>query len=470
MIFVGGILPILSACDLQPKITSFPDTVGEFINQRYPTLLADPNTQPEIYNSAAADYGVYAAPELYGTYASDTDDYVMYASVNDYILPPADADVVQSVVGNVTDVDNKDTDIVIVTTTDAPDDDRIVVPSRSAASDEYIKVPMYGSIQVVQDTDTITVAAGDTLYALAKKHGTTVEELAKSNKLTAPYGLRVGQTLRVPVQIERVVATPSAPQASSVPVVTNTTTRVPLTSVRVAAGDTLYSISRRYSVPVNDLAVMNNLTSPFALSVGQTLRVPNLAAAGVNTVATQQTQSSSTQQAEKMAITQAAVIKPVVEQKKVEVATPKKTEPQKISSDPTKKLPKMQARSSSKFAWPVRGRVLSHYGAKGNGLVNDGINIGASRGATVVAAENGVVAYAGNEIKGMGNLIIVQHAGGWMTVYAHLDSMAVRRGARVFVGQKIGTVGTTGKVDVPQLHFEIRKGSKAYDPMSQLKK
>ena len=142
----------------------------------------------------------------------------------------------------------------------------------------------------------------------------------------------------------------------------------------------------------------------------------------------------------------------------------------KISSDPTKKLPTISARSSSKFAWPVRGKILSAYGAKSNGLFNDGINIAASRGADVKAAENGVVAYAGNEVKGMGNLVIIQHAGGWMTVYAHMDSMNVRRGHKVSVGQKIGTVGETGKVDSPQLHFEIRKGTKAYNPSSYLKK
>ena len=70
----------------------------------------------------------------------------------------------------------------------------------------------------------------------------------------------------------------------------------------------------------------------------------------------------------------------------------------------------------------------------------------------------------------MGNLIIIQHSDGWMTVYAHMDSLSVRRGAHVKVGQKIGAVGQTGKVDKPQLHFEIRKGTKAYNPIQYLKK
>ena len=187
---------------------------------------------------------------------------------------------------------------------------------------------------------------------------------------------------------------------------------------------------------------MNNLSAPFTLSVGQKLKVPNLAEAPIRTTNVAQATSSGTS-----------------------TAQPK----QKISSDPTQKLPKISARSSSKFSWPVRGKVLSAYGAKGDGLFNDGINIAAVRGTTVGAAENGVVAYAGNEVKGMGNLIIIQHSGGWMTVYAHLDSMSVRRGNKVSVGQKIGTVGETGKVDEPQLHFEIRKGTKAYNPSSYLK-
>jgi murein DD-endopeptidase MepM/ murein hydrolase activator NlpD len=238
-----------------------------------------------------------------------------------------------------------------------------------------------------------------------------------------------------------------------------TTTRVELQEIVVARGDTLYSISRKYSIPVNDLAVMNDLTPPFELSVGQKLRVPNLAKVSVARNAKTATGNVVKVEA-----------KTVVAEKQI-TATTVETQPvKKISSDPTKKLPTISARSSSKFAWPVRGKILSAYGAKSNGLFNDGINISATRGTAVKAAENGVVAYAGNEVKGMGNLVIVQHDGGWMTVYAHMDSMSVRRGHKVSVGQKIGTVGESGKVDSPQLHFEIRKGTKAYNPSSYLKK
>ena len=392
LLILVAVLFTQTACDLQPKILSFPDSVGEFISARYPALLADPNVNPEIYNSAATDYGVYASPDLYGTDA--TNDYVMYASVDDYIVPP-----------QVMDVDVKTGDAA----TDTPDDAVSV-----AVVEDYILVPMYG--------DT----------------GATRAEFKTDDVLT--------------------INKPS--------IVTQKSTRVELTDVVVARGDTLYSLSRKYSVPVNDLAVMNKLTPPFNLHVGQKIRVPNLARVPVETVdkttvkVVEKSQKSSVQ----TKLTQPKVAKKT-EPKVVAAGTEKK-----ISSDPTKKLPKITARSSSKFSWPVRGKILSGYGAKSNGLFNDGINVAATHGTAVVAAENGVVAYAGNEVKGMGNLIIIQHDDGWMTVYAHMDSMVVRRGARVNVGQKIGTVGKTGKVDSSQLHFEIRKGTKAYDPMTYLKK
>lgn len=395
---------MIVGCDLQPKIVSLPDTVGEFITARYPALLADPNTQPEIYNSAASDYGVYASPELYGSVG--TDDYVMYASVDDYIVPPQSTDDVSvaALYGEPVIADNA--------AAPAPDDVAGGDASGTEiATDDYLNVPEYHAPDV---------SAHD------------------------------------------VVAQP------------NTTTRVKLREITVVAGDTLYSLSRKYSVPVNDLAVMNNISAPFALSVGQQLKVPDLASAPVRVAASAPAVKSAPVATHAQSKYGTPPATPKVAEKTnvpkgiAKGAQPVKHTQQKISSDPNKKLPSIAARSSSKFSWPVRGKILSHYGAKSGGLFNDGINIGASRGTAVKAAENGVVAYAGNEVKGMGNLVIIQHSGGWMTVYAHMDSMSVRRGARVSVGQKIGTVGATGKVDQSQLHFEIRKGTKAYNPSSYL--
>lgn len=392
ILIFAGILLTQTGCDLQPKVVSLPDSVGDFISARYPALLADPDKFPEIYNSAATDYGVYAAPELYGT--DTTNDYVMYASVDDYIVPPQ--------------ITNPDVGAEIIEE-DAQKDATV------AKVDDYILVPMYG----------------DTGARRAEFKTDDVLAIRKPN-----------------VGVQQ-------------------TTRVDLTEVVVASGDTLYSLSRKYSVPVNDLAVINKLNPPFNLKVGQKIRVPNLARVAVES--TGKTTVKVVEKSKKSSVEPKSV-QQKANAKKSEAKVVTKPSEKKISSDPSKKLPKINARSSSKFSWPVRGKILSNYGAKTNGLFNDGINIGATRGAVVGAAENGVVAYAGNEVKGMGNLIIIQHDGGWMTVYAHMDSMVVRRGARVSVGQKIGTVGKTGKVDSPQLHFEIRKGTKAYNPTNYLKK
>jgi murein DD-endopeptidase MepM/ murein hydrolase activator NlpD len=223
-----------------------------------------------------------------------------------------------------------------------------------------------------------------------------------------------------------------------------------VSEVKVKKGDTAYSIAKKHNMPPQRLALLNGLKEPYTLKIGQVLRVEN---AEIVTTKTE--------------ITKSGVVT-TLPQSKIATANIIKEKPV-IRSNSSVKLPKLDARSGSKFAWPVRGKILSNFGPKKSGLSNDGINISAREGANVGAADNGVVAYAGNELKGMGNLIIIQHSGGWMTVYAHLDSFNVRRGDKVKLGQKIGTVGQTGKVDEPQLHFEIRKGAKAFDPKKQMK-
>jgi murein DD-endopeptidase MepM/ murein hydrolase activator NlpD len=124
---------------------------------------------------------------------------------------------------------------------------------------------------------------------------------------------------------------------------------------------------------------------------------------------------------------------------------------------------------SGKFMWPVQGKVISGFGINKAGKRNDGINISADKGTPIKSAENGVVAYVGDELKGFGNLVLIKHDGGWITAYAHADSVSVKKGMTVKKGQVIGKVGSTGNVKTPQLHFEVRKGTKASNPMNYLK-
>ena len=499
---------LVASCDLQPKIVALPDTVGEFISSRYPTLLADPKTEPEIYNSAVSDYGVYASPDLYGTGA--VDEYINYSAVDDYALPEQTEDVPREPEPNVKDeIDVTDESDVV---SDAAEESEEVAPVETES--DVLEIPDYEPDEIVVPAravaGTVVVKRGDTLYAIARANNMTVDEIAKINNLAAPYTIRIGDVLKIEKPIEKpkpvaenkpVVKPKVEPVVKEKPKDTPKETpkekvdvRVPVKTIKVEKGDTLYSLSRTYAVPVNDLAVMNNLSAPFALRVGDSLRVPDLAervpvkkdvTPKVEPVKVQpktnvkkETKSQTKTQTKSETKTQTKPAQKTTEktnQKKV--AETKKKLDKKTTKVETKKVapaktetPKIAARSSSKFSWPVRGKILSNFGAKDGGLYNDGINISAAFDSTVSAAENGVVAYAGNEVRGMGNLIIIQHSDGWMTVYAHLNSMSVRRGARVSVGQKIGTVGQTGKVSVPQLHFEIRNGTKAHNPINYLKK
>jgi murein DD-endopeptidase MepM/ murein hydrolase activator NlpD len=148
-------------------------------------------------------------------------------------------------------------------------------------------------------------------------------------------------------------------------------------------------------------------------------------------------------------------------------AAPISTPPQTAALPPAP-LPAPPAQSGRGFIWPLKGEVILEYGTTGHGQHNDGINIAAARGTPVLAAESGVVAYAGNELRGFGNLLLIKHEGGWMTAYAHNDTLLVKRGDVVKRGQKIAKVGDSGGVSQPQLHFEVRQGTRAVDPATVL--
>ena len=158
---------LLCACDLQPKIASIPDNIGMFISDRYPALLADPSTQPEIYNSAVTDYGVYASPELYGS--ASINDYVLYASVDDYVLTPEKQETQQTKI--TTQVEQKIAD------------DYLIVPPFCAPDIMPDKQTVKNDISQTHVSDEIIVARGDTLYSLARKNNITVAEFAKINNL-----------------------------------------------------------------------------------------------------------------------------------------------------------------------------------------------------------------------------------------------------------------------------------------------
>jgi murein DD-endopeptidase MepM/ murein hydrolase activator NlpD len=241
---------------------------------------------------------------------------------------------------------------------------------------------------------------------------------------------------------------------------------------RVQAGDTVYGVSRRFAVPVRGVIDANSLKSPYRLRVGQVLRVPNprrhRVQAGDTVYGVARRYGIDPNQIVRLnRIAAPYAITPGQSLVLTASPTAAAVSPQMAAVPPTGSLAAIPApppRASGKFLWPVQGRTIAGYGRKENGLHNDGINIAAPRGAAVRAADNGVVAYVGNELRGFGNLILVRHDGGWVTAYAHNQDFLVTRGQTVQRGQTIARVGSSGNVATPQLHFEIRKGTQSVNP------
>jgi murein DD-endopeptidase MepM/ murein hydrolase activator NlpD len=131
-------------------------------------------------------------------------------------------------------------------------------------------------------------------------------------------------------------------------------------------------------------------------------------------------------------------------------------------------LPAPDPMSGNSFRWPVKGRVVAGFGTRPDGGHSDGIDVAVPQGTSVKAAENGVVAYAGNELKGYGNLVLIRHANNWVSAYANNAELLVKRGEKVRRGQIIAKAGATGAVSQPQVHFELRKGSRPVDPTKHM--
>ncbi len=339
----------------------------------------------------------------------------------------------------------------------------------SGCSQDPSSFKTYGVTKGAGSTGVHTVLAGDTIYKIAQNYQLPMREIITLNNIEAPYVLNTGFRMKLP----------------------------PPNEYRVRNNDSIFSISKLYEVSPNRLVELNKLQPPYKLTRGQVLRLPTPTlkqeAMAREDLARQERQSPTQTSARVGAIERENLgtssrtildsdngnppqpkprrnVEQAVLVPEAEIDNPPQPEArknvEKASVATRAKIPTTTPKASGggKYMRPVSGRVISSYGPKADGLHNDGINIKAARGTPVRAAENGVVVYAGNELAGYGNLILVRHEGKIMTAYAHLDKMLVKRGATIERGQSIGTVGSTGQVDTPQLHFEVRKGSTPVDP------
>ncbi|SDR04531.1 M23 family metallopeptidase [Pseudovibrio sp. Tun.PSC04-5.I4] len=165
------------------------------------------------------------------------------------------------------------------------------------------------------------------------------------------------------------------------------------------------------------------------------------------------------------------LIAPVIPEGEVDVVRleqPEVSKPAPVQQRAAVKTSQVATADAATFRWPVRGRIISDFGVKPGGSKNDGINLAVPSGTDIKAAEDGTIVYAGNELKGFGNLVLIRHDDGWVSAYAHNKELKVRRGDVVRRGQTIAMAGATGSVTQPQLHFELRKDNKPVDPMSHL--
>lgn len=223
---------------------------------------------------------------------------------------------------------------------------------------------------------------------------------------------------------------------------------------RVQPGETLSAIAARHGVSLGTLARKNGIRAPFALRAGQVLRIPATTPPGEASSPTA-LPPAVVAVAERMPDGAPAAAAPALSGAAVEA-----TRRAAARTPP--------ALSGSGFLWPAKGALASGFGEKPNGARNNGINIAAAEGTAVVAAENGIVVYAGSGIAGYGNMLLISHADTFTTTYAHNRDLRVEVGDVVSRGQQVATVGATGGLAAPQLHFEIRQGKKPLDPMSHL--
>ena len=256
---------------------------------------------------------------------------------------------------------------------------------------------------------------------------------------------------------------------------------------RVAKGESIATIAQQHHMDKMELVRLNGLAPPYKIFVGQKLLVKasGTSAKANGEVFNAPAVSGTPEMKGDVEVTPLAPIQgtepiapaplPPMEMAENEMEPPIDNETvvsqindeieEKKIDEPIKEKPVVPA-SAGSYKWPVKGKIIK--GFKSGKTNNDGINISAPKGTPVGAANNGVVAHTGNEVAGLGNIVLIKHANGYMSVYTHLDEIKVKKGQQVSAGEKIATVGKSGNVKEPQLHFEIRNGKTPIDPIDQL--
>jgi murein DD-endopeptidase MepM/ murein hydrolase activator NlpD len=365
------------------------------------------------------------------------------------------------------------------------------VPIRALIDANGLLPPFHlraGQTLIVPRLHQHIVQPGETLFGVARRYGVEVSTLVQLNHMGPPYRIKTGLPILLPPQVAAETETagasgiwaPPAAVALAAPVATPEISAQSPAGLAVAPPSPAASrvgaaaasdggivtgvpnagIATDSASPppvTTDDTVPSGVPAPAAI-VSQALAAPVAApsaaassfAAAPSTVATLVPPPASSAAAPS-ATTETAAAPSVAVAKNIASA-----------------VANHRAPISPLFDWPVQGQIISLFGPDAGGGSNDGVNIVAPEGTTVTAAENGTVAYAGDQLKGFGNLLLIKHGDGWVSAYAHNEVLLVKKGQRVHRGQPIARVGSTGGVDQPQLHFELRYGTRAIDPLDHL--
>jgi len=367
----------------------------------------------------------------------------------------------------------------------------VAAPAYKPAPEAYAPPERVRKAEVRYVTDGRVVAAhgmyrdyevqsGDHLDAIARDLNTTREELISANHLRRPYRILPGQHIKTPVSKAYVAV----------------------------SGDTLAGVAKRFGVSLGELANLNDLPQHGRLTPGIYIGLPahyDDRGPSRETVTEEvyarprprATYETSTSEAPPIGSStpNAGASEPYApgpytpSASALAAAAARREEanhPPVVRAYPTYESPRpaeapadmaaLARLAQGKFIWPVKGQVLSPFGASGEGRRNDGVDIGAAQGSPVQAVAVGEVVYAGDKVPGFGNLVLIKHAGGWVSAYAHLGSVSVHMQETVYQGEEVGTVGETGGVSQPQLHFELRyapsptEKAKPLDPLVILPK
>ena len=398
-------------------VSRFGNVFAETDNQGQIIGRADPMPTGSINAQATYAQPAYAQPaNPQQTYAAPASTYSS-STVSSSALPPAPGAVVNT--------------------------GAYIRPTQTAALPSPTGVaPAAPQAWTPSNGTTVTVKPGDSVQVLARRYGVAESSLLAANGLVAGAQLAPGQSIVIPAygqqtygQKSAAVATPAASAVAPGPQVLGQLPPTKPPVPRSVSGEVAAAAPAKPAAPLTTTVAMATPTS-----------TATDAKAGLLPPAGNKPAQQATQQTAALA--------------------PSQTQPSVKDTSPASAG--VESAADGSFRWPVRGRVISAFGVKPGGERNDGINIEVPEGTPIKAAEGGQVIYAGNELKGFGNLVLVKHPNGFVSAYAHASEVLVQRGDNILRGQTIAKVGATGNVSRPQLHFEIRNGNRPVDPLPYL--